>query len=322
VAKELYVPWTPAKASRELVDRCNEIIDDLVFGQGLVLTVRQLYYQLVTLNIVRNTMASYNRVKSVVSKGRMAGLIDWDAIEDRTREPVENSHWVSPASIMRSAARSYAEDLWAFQPLRAEVWCEKQALAGVFESICSELDILFFACRGYVSDSAMKQAAERHIDVDRSGQPTTVFHFGDHDPSGMDMTRDIGDKLRLLGARRTSIERVALNRDQVDEFDLPPNPAKATDSRSDGYVEEYGEVSWELDAIPPTSLRDMVRDAVFAVRDVDEWDKAYKRQEGQRSALQAASDGWDDVVRYLDDKEGYDEAYRELNSALLDDEED
>ena len=165
--------------------------------------------------------------------GRLAGLIDWNRIVDRTRNLEGNSHWGNPGEIMRSAAHSFRLDKWANQPYRVECWIEKDALRGVIAGVCNELDIPHFSCRGYTSISEMWVAARRLQHWIARGQTPVILHLGDHDPSGVDMTRDIFDRLQtFMGG--AEVKRLALNWDQVEMYNPPPNPAKLTDSRANG----------------------------------------------------------------------------------------
>ena len=209
-----------------LIDQANSIIEEYQ-AEGYMLTLRQLYYQFVARDLITNTQESYNRIGAVVNNGRLAGLIDWEAIEDRTRNLEYLATWSSPNSIVRSCARDFRTDKWARQPVRIEVWIEKEALAGVFERVCEDLEVPFFCCRGYTSQSEMWNASQRLIDYSENDQEIHLLHFGDHDPSGIDMTRDILDRLELFDCPLT-VKRLALNMDQVDEHGPPPNPAKVT----------------------------------------------------------------------------------------------
>lgn len=225
-------------------------------------------------------------------------LIDWSAIVDRTRNVVANSHWASPARILDSCVNSYAEDKWSTQPYRVEVWIEKEALASVFEPVCAELDVPMLACRGYTSQSEMWSGGRRllrhRISSTATGQEVVVLHFGDHDPSGIDMSRDICDRLRMfLEGESMTFERLALNMDQVEEYNPPPNPAKMTDSRFAQYVALYGDESWELDALEPSVLADLIRANVLRFRDQELWHTALKKESRNRMRLAEVRDGWD-----------------------------
>ena len=298
-----YVDRRFSAESLAAIAKANEIIAEYE-AQRFSLTLRQLYYQFVSRDLIANRDAEYKRLGSVINDARLAGLIDWKAIEDRTRFVRQNSHWGTPAEIIDSAARSFALDKWDGQPHRPEVWIEKDALLGVIEPVCRRLDVAYFSCRGYTSQSEMWEAAQRlarHIDA---GQSPVILHFGDHDPSGKDMSRDIEDRLRLflshdLGEADFEFRRLALNMDQIEEFDPPPNPAKLTDSRCRAYIAEFGDESWELDALEPRVIAGLIEGAVSEFRDDDLWDKKVANEDRGRKGLELAAEKWPRVEKFL-----------------------
>lgn len=277
-----------------MVATINDILDDYA-KQGYDLSLRQLYYQLVSRNIVPNTEKSYKNVGSLVSDARLAGLIDWDMIKDRGREMVANPHWENPANFIEVVAPQYRFDLWADQPRYVEVMVEKQALEGVLQPVCRGLDVPFTANKGYSSSSAMYEASKRFLSRAEAGKELYVIYLGDHDPSGIDMSRDVGERLNhfvntSMGLRENEgdlmeVKRVALNMDQVRELNPPENPAKITDSRAAGYISRFGRSSWELDAIEPRQLADLVRNAVIGIMDYPLFQKNERKQEKGRKEL-------------------------------------
>lgn len=282
----------------KLVKICNEIIVEYQ-AQGFTLTLRQLYYQLVSRDIIANRQKEYKRLGSIVNDARLAGLIDWYAIEDRTRNLQRLSHWNTPEEILQSCAASYHMDMWEGQEYRPEVWIEKDALVGVIEGVCSEFDVPFFSCRGYTSQSEMWMASRRLASY--RGQIPIIFHFGDHDPSGKDMTRDITDRLELFMGG-LEVKRLALTMDQVEEYEPPPNPAKTTDSRYGAYIAEFGDESWELDALEPAVIATLIRTAITGLIDQDLW-KAKKGEIAKnRELLGLVASRWATVVKRLADK--------------------
>ena len=273
-------------ATMEIITQAEQIIE-LYQGQGFFLTLRQLYYQFVARALIENTERAYKKMGNIISDARRTGLIDWDSIEDRTRYIRQNSFWSGPHDIIETARDSYHRDLWANQDCRIEVWIEKDALVGVIEGKCRELDVPFFSCRGYVSDSEMWRAAMRIDRFTGTGQRVTILHLGDHDPSGIDMTRDIQDRLDLFALKTPAeVNRIALTMDQIEEVNPPPNPAKVTDSRFEGYRARYGEESWELDALEPRYIVDLIEEHIFAERDIDRWQEAVEEQEQDRKQIQ------------------------------------
>jgi hypothetical protein len=291
-----------------LVKHANTIIREYQ-AQGFDLTLRQLYYQFVSRDLLPNTVQSYKRLGGIIVDGRLAGLIDWDAIVDRTRNLESLAHWASPEAIVDAVSEQFRIDKWARQPNRVEVWIEKEALAGVFERICQELDVPYFCCRGYTSVSEVWSAGQRLLKYRGNlkklpngtrGQVPIILHFGDHDPSGMDMTRDIVDRLKMFAGFHIGVERLALNMDQVQTYNPPPNPAKLSDSRAASYIEAYGDESWELDALDPTTLAGLVREAVDQYRDEVIWAEDEAEEEQGRAQLAKIASRFDDVAEFLE----------------------
>lgn len=296
MSKITYIPKSFHGTSLTLIDQANAIINEYA-AQGFSLTLRQLYYQMVARGLIPNNVRSYKRLGSIVTNARLAGLIDWYAIVDRTRELKGNSHWGTPVEIMKSAVESYRIDKWASQPYRVEVWIEKDALAGIIAGICSEMDIDYFSCRGYTSASEMWKAGRRMQGYMYDGQDVAVLHFGDHDPSGIDMTRDIQDRLNLFSEWSVDVDRIALNMDQIDKYNPPPNPTKLTDSRAGGYIQVYGHESWELDALEPSVMAALIEDKVVAWRDEGLWNEMVEREKYERGLLSTAADSVKEMLK-------------------------
>jgi len=281
--KECYIPKSFRDDALILIERINGIIDEYE-AQGYTMTVRQVYYQLVAGDIVPNNLNSYKRVASVINDGKLAGLIDWDAMEDRTREFIRNSAWTSGRHILQSSAEWFHMDMWVNQPNRVFVVIEKEALVGVLEHTCRKFDVPLLAARGYPSGTVLREFVEDDVlSAINSGQQVTILHLGDHDPSGLDMTRDLRERVELFCANTIDedeypeVKRIALNMDQIRRFNPPPNPAKTTDARFKVYQRRFGVESWELDALKPQYLNDMVSTEIENLYDPDRW--AERRQE-------------------------------------------
>lgn len=275
-----------------LINYMNVLISSYQ-AQGFTLSVRQLYYQLVARDKIENTERSYKRIASIINDARLAGLIDWDAIEDRNRDIELRTRWHDGAQIVKAAADSYHMDMWDNQPCRLFVIVEKAALAGVLGGVCQQFDVPLLAARGYPSVSIVREMALEHLSpAVEHGQQVTVLHLGDHDPSGIDMTRDLRERFDMFlgdtyGA--FTLQRIALTRDQIDEKNPPPNPAKTTDSRFEGYLREHGDESWELDALEPSYLVDLVTDHIESHIDDDAWTSRHQVVEDVREKLNAVS---------------------------------
>lgn len=286
-----------------LIKQANAIIDEYS-AKGFSLTLRQLYYQFVSRGLLENKDREYKRLGDVISDGRMTGLIDWDAITDRLRQMNVRPHWESPQEFLSSVGPQFYIDHWLNQPRRVEVWVEKDALSDIVRRACHPLDVPYMVCRGFASQTAMWEAGTRMLDkYHDTGQRTLVIHLGDHDPSGIDMTRDIIDRLNIFteGYDIVEMKRIALNMDQVDKYSPPPNPAKESDSRAAGYIERYGDQSWELDALEPSILDALITTTIEAEVDQDEWAKSQKIVSDGREVLGKVAKHYDQVALFVND---------------------
>ena len=298
--KHKFVNKKFSSLNADLIVTVNSILDDYR-KDGYVLTLRQLYYQLVSRDVIPNTIRSYKHIVDLVTNARLAGLVDWAMITDRGRTATANSHWKNPAEIMEACAQQFQIDKWADQPNYVEVEVEKDALSGVLAPVCSELDVTFTANKGYSSLSAMYETGRRLLRERRfKGKTVYILYLGDHDPSGIDMTRDVEERLNMFADGDVIVKRLALNMPQVEELKPPENPAKETDSRYSGYVENFGESSWELDAIEPRELASIVRNAVLELRDEDLWREAVEREEDMKFTIHQYA--LDETVRSQNDR--------------------
>jgi hypothetical protein len=273
------------------IEQCNDIIDQYL-AQGLRLTLRQLYYQLVTKNIIKNEERSYKNLSGLVSDGRLAGLIDWDAIEDRVRAPKMASEFSNLGELVDAALASYRLPRWAGQENYVELWVEKDALAGVLWPIAREYHVTLMVNRGYSSQSAMYESSRRFIDrteIDENGDAKNpiILYLGDHDPSGEDMVRDVSDRLLMFNIG-VDVRKIALTISQVQAYSLPPNPTKVTDSRAADYIKKFGHECWEVDALPPNVLSKLIRDELKQVVDMKRMKAVIAREEEDKTALKEA----------------------------------
>lgn len=319
--KECFIPKEFTGERLEVVTNANRIIAKLR-GDGYMVTLRQVYYQLVAHDLfpdsrkwrwtgakwvrdengTKNAEPNYKWLGEVLNDSRLAGLTDWDAIEDRTRNLEKVNQWDSPAEIMAAVASQFRIDKWATQPNYVEVWVEKDALVGVLEKPCRSLFVPWFSCRGYTSQSELYVAAQRLARIKEEGRDPVIIHLGDHDPSGIDMSRDITDRLAMLARTDIEVRRIALNMDQVEQYDPPPNPAKQTDCRFQKYAAIHGDESWELDALPPEVIDELITQEVLSLRDIDLWDEAVVEEEEHRENLRLISDKWEEVAKYIERK--------------------
>lgn len=296
--KICYEPHKFQPKTLKIVEQADLIIEEYK-EQGFDLTLRQLFYQFVSRDLISNNQTEYKRLGDIISKARRAGYIDWDAIVDRTRNLQKWSSWKSPESVILSAAYGFQMDLWRNQDFYIEIFFEKDALMGVFERAAEDYRIPYFSCRGYVSDSELWNAAQRLKEKVKSGKDVVIFHFGDHDPSGLDMTRDIEERLKLFGLWGFEVRRLALNFDQIQKYDPPPNPAKETDARFKNYAEQYGDESWELDALSPTILAELVENELMSCLNLEQWDEDKQEEDEKKKELELIANNYGKVKEFL-----------------------
>lgn len=273
---------------KKLIGHMNEIIDEL----DMTLTARQLYYQFIGRDLfpaswvdeaynlkkglpagTKNTIKNYKRFATLLTDARYAGCVSWDAIEDRVRRPTIWQDYENLREAVDKLIRTYRLPRWRGQSRYVELWVEKEALAGQMEPIANEFHVTLMANKGYSSASAMFDSAQRimqesnqvesnYFDADKDVRKPVVLYVGDHDPSGEDMVRDLEKRLVEFGVQNLTFTKLALTMEQVKRYKLPPNPAKTTDARFETYVAEHGNKSWEVEALPPKVLSQIVRDAL------------------------------------------------------------
>jgi hypothetical protein len=271
--------------SLKLISECNAIIDEYQ-KQGLSLTLRQLYYQLVVINVIPNVERSYKNLSGLVTDARMAGMMDWDAIEDRVRQPRHCSEWDDIEDLVNSALASYRLPRWKDQDNYVELWVEKDALAGVLAPIARKYHITLMVNRGYSSASAMYESAKRYVQQ-ADGKDMHLLYLGDHDPSGEDMVRDVQERLALFGSE-LHVDKIAITMPQVKKHKPPPNPAKITDPRAAAYIAEHGNHSWEVDALPPNVLTRIIESKLDELVDMDLMDEVKAQEQKDKELLKKA----------------------------------
>jgi hypothetical protein len=343
--KVAYDPIASIAQHADMVAKCERICQEYARA-GYSLTLRGLYYQLVARDEfpntrkwmrkpgttdtwvkaspddprgVKNATPNYKWLSAVLTDARMAGLIDWRHLDDQGRAASVPYHWETEAEIMNGLEGSLTLDKWAGQERRIEVWVEKDALSNVVDRAARAYDCTSFACKGYVSTSTMWQAAQRLERRMRGGQGVTILHLGDHDPSGIDMTRDITDRLTTFidhdllragiqswkpaddGRPWLEVIRIALNMDQIELYNPPPNPAKLGDSRAASYLEQFGDDSWELDALEPQVLDQLIRDEIERIWDADAYHAREAEEERRQEEMRERTSRWADIQARWDD---------------------
>jgi hypothetical protein len=296
MAKEAFIPNKMSTAHKYVVRQANEIISEYM-AAGYTLTLRQIYYQFVARDLIENKQTEYKRLGKILDAGRKMGLIDWDAIEDRTRNLRGTQTWADPQSIVKGAANGFKLNPWEEQRVHVEVWIEKDALVGVIQPTCARFRVDYFACRGYSSQSEAYSAGKRLAHYANAGYRVLVLHLGDHDPSGLDMTNDNRKRLALFSGQDIEFRRIALNMDQIEEYSPPPNFAKETDSRTTWYRSEFNtDSSWELDALEPKVIDALISSNIDPMIDKAKWDATIEREKGHREVLRGVEQNWSRVA--------------------------
>lgn len=287
------------KESMRRIHQANDIITEYMRG-GYELTLRQLYYQYVQRGIIPNKDTEYKRLGELLSKARLAGLIDWNSLIDRTRNlKGANGGYDSPREYIEGMTSGYFVDWHIGQENYIEVWIEKDALVGVIERPCNRYRVRYFSCRGYSSQSEQYRAGQRFAQITDEGRTCHIIHLGDHDPSGIDMTRDNNERVNMFSYDNVQVHRIALNMDQIEELKPPPNPAKFTDSRAVDYVRNYGKSSWELDALPPDYIDNLVSQKISSLLDHDAMEVQKQIEREHKAQIETVASRYDDIMSYL-----------------------
>ncbi len=247
------------------------------------MTLRQVYYQLVSRQVIENNRSQYQAVSKLLVRARQDGTIPWDWIEDRLRQPRGVSMWTGLPDFAESVKHAYRRDVWGTQPGYVEVWLEKDALSGIFEDVLRRYGVTLNVGRGYDGWDSIHNAAERF----RGGDHATILYFGDFDPSGEDMVRSLRERLAHFGCGPELI-KCALTYEDVQRFRLPPDFTKQTDSRRAAFVAKYGDVSVELDALPAGVLRGRLIEEVEARLDLDALEAVRATETTEREQLVSA----------------------------------
>jgi hypothetical protein len=279
------------KKNADLLVQIDAILKEYA-EQDIRVTLRQLYYQLVARELIPNTERDYKKISTLVTNARYGGYIDWNAIVDRTRLPSRHPEFRNILDLVRAAEKSYRLPRWEDQEFYLEMFTEKDALSPILSPITRNWHIYLNVNRGYCSATAMHSAAMRFVTKMRKGKRGVILYIGDHDPSGVDMVRDIRDRFEefFSGSGGTLIEDLSVNvlaltQDQIHKYGLPPNPAKESDPRAEEYIRKFGGVSWEADALPPQVLIETTQTGIKDYVDLEKWDRILVREENNLKAL-------------------------------------
>jgi hypothetical protein len=281
-----------------------------ILGQEHPMTLRQLFYRLVSAGTLKNAQAEYKRLGHVMTRLREDGQVPLIWIVDHVRSTLKPSSWSGLADYADAVRGCYRKDFWASLDYHVEVFVEKDAIAGTIEQVTEEHDIRLHVCRGYASLSFVGEIATVW---ERVRKPIFAYYLGDYDPSGFDIERDLREKLERYsgktwfrkpvlpqyaldpeGADGTTFcwQRLAVRREDFSAHNLICLPVKGKDKRSPGFVREHGTACAEVDALPPSELRRRVQAAIDSHIDVERWNRLLEVERLEQETLATMLKTW------------------------------
>lgn len=326
-----YREYKPKADTLLIIRQAQAILEEYV-AQGFDLTLRQLYYQFVGRNVfpaswidpvynarhnlalnTKNTEKNYKKLGTIIAKAREGGFIDWDHIKDRGRRVSKYPHADSDVSFAETALRGrFFLDMWQDQPKRIEIWCEKDALSQVIERAADPYDVPTFATKGYMSASAAWEAGhKRFLKYAQQDQEIVIIHLADHDPSGINMTEDVWNRISEYSRptqdqptpTRLTVERLAMTMEQIEEHNPPPDPAKQTDPRFQSYQARFGDESWELDALDPPLITAMIDERIREHLDHDLYNARREEEAEMQQRLTLVAENYEQAVGFLEEND-------------------
>jgi hypothetical protein len=283
---------TSMKKGRGMAQRSLELIDAMyeIAEECQPITGRGIGYKLFARGLIASmAIGEMQKVYRLLKEARERDIIPWEWIVDETRELEKVSTWKDPKAYVREVRRSYRRDFWNDQPQRVEVWSEKGTIRGVLQPVLDEYGVGFRVMHGFGSATAIHAAAD-----DYDGRDLVVLYVGDYDPSGLCMSEvDLPNRLERYDGDHVELERIALTRDQLAGLQSFPAADKAKDKRYAWFVKHYGKRCWELDAMDPNTLREIVEAKIDEnVLDEKAWERCRKCQEAEQQSLQTVLDAW------------------------------
>jgi hypothetical protein len=282
---------TRSKKGRGMAQRSLDLIEAMyaVAKKAHPITGRGIGYKLFTAGLIpsmaRNEM---QRVYRLLKEAREQGHIPWEWIVDETRSLERVSTWDNPEQYATAVARSYRRDFWNQQPLRVEVWSEKGTVRGVLGPVLDEYAVGFRVMHGFSGATTVHEVAE-----DDDGREVVALYVGDFDPSGLFMSEgDLPKRLDKYGGHHTTIERIALTRDQVRGLPSFPASDKHKDPRYRWFRANHGDRCWELDAMDPNDLRDCVETAIVALIEPTAWGRCEVVNRAEQESLKTILEKW------------------------------
>lgn len=277
-----------SKEANDYLSKVQNILEEL--REYWPLTLRQVYYQLVASGVIGNNKSQYQKVSRVLVKARLDDLVPWDALEDRSRNVINSNTWSNSARFLEAYKRAietgYSRDLMQSQASQLEIWIEKDALSAICQTAAAPYGTSVVVARGFSSVSFLHDLAER---IKEKEKKTIVLYFGDLDPSGYEMLptmlKTLQDEMGL--GEMVQGVRCALTPDHVEKYNLPHNPdaLKKSDTRAKRYVEEFGDIAVELDALSPKVLKSLIVGSIERYLDKSKFKREQRIEQGERQAL-------------------------------------
>jgi hypothetical protein len=337
--KESGKVWTENKAT--ILQAIVKVCEDYD-SQGYRMTLRQLYYQLVAKDLIPNHDKVYKKLSGLKDDCVYSGLVDWSIFEDRGRIPRRAYFENDVIGALGRTVDQYKLNRQLDQPKHIEVWTEKDAISDILSRVTNPMTIHLVVNKGYSSSTAMYAAYQRFIRQIENNKKIVILYFGDHDPSGLDMIRDIKERIlffmengsqkdglqelmnewelseegqefidmhdedfeyrkfykddegiessytdldKMFFEHHFEIKPIGLTMDQIEEFNPPHNPAKITDPRAKEYVKKFGQKSWEVDALQPAVMTEIVSDAINEDLDQEIYDSTLEIEKKDQNEI-------------------------------------
>ena len=275
------------KRTTELIDAATEILEE-----QQPMTIRQLFYRLVSTDLIPNDRKHYQLVSRVMTKARDDGRIPFEYITDRSRPEYKPNVFEDATEYASAVQKSYRKDYRATQPNHVEIWVEKDAIIGSIEDVTDELGVTIRVGRGFLSTTRAHEIAKHFGRIEK---PVTVFYLGDHDPSGQAIETDLFDRIREYGSGYFELKRLAIFKSDIADYNLPPLRIKQTDSNAAGFAAKYGNKCVELDALPPDVLRERIRCHVEELIDFESWNRAKSTEEAEFASITRTVETWQNL---------------------------
>jgi len=275
-------------ATTELVERAKRIL-----SAEQPMTIRQLFYRLVSIEALENSITDYKKLSRVMTNARESGQISYEWIVDRSRPTYAPTVFDNLKDGLKTLRNCYRKDYWQYQPSHVELWTEKDAIIGSIEPVTDELGVTVRVSRGFTSTTRVYEIA---LEFTRIVKPIFVFYLGDHDPSGRAIELDLFERISRYGPD-FQMERLAIREIDIDAFNLPPLRIKTSDTRAAAFSRKFGARCVELDALPPEELRSRVRQAIESHIEGEAWERALTTEKAEQESIQRIVERWNDPGR-------------------------